>query len=441
MAYVELKRTIVEVFNCDTEREESALDLLTQKDELVFQLRRLVESRIQEQNPLYFCNVCGQAIVVRSHRLYDSSHTFYFKHLRNSGDCPIKTDSSYTKDEIRCMKYNGAKESRAHFELKHYLAEQLKKDNRFTNTEIEEVIKASGWSRKWKKPDISALFNGRKVVFEIQLSTTFLDVIVSREVFYQEEKIPIFWIFKDLNPEIARATEKDVFFNNKSNALSIDDFSKKLSQLEDQIVFTGHFRKPYFDSTTNTFKEIWNNIPVKIDDIKFDSITHKPYFILFDESLKKEKIHEAIQSLEELILKSISNEIPYELLTECAKKLASIGLYDKDVVDYGFLNFLKALLSVRDGEVYFANQEGKWAWVANYVYDNHIKHWRTFIIAIEEYKREELKVKFKNNDNLKKKHQSFKDNRQDIKFEQERTYYSLFENLLPKLKGKLYKAR
>lgn len=437
MEYVELKRTIVEVFNRDTEKEESALALLTQKDELVFQLRRLVESRIQEQNPLYFCNVCGQAIVVRSHRLYDRSHTFYFKHLRNSGDCPIKTDSSYTKDEIRCMKYNGAKESRAHFELKHYLAEQLKKDKRFSDIEIEEVIKASGWSRKWKKPDISALFNGRKVVFEIQLSTTFLDVIVSREVFYQEEKIPIFWIFKDLNPEIARATEKDVFFNNKSNALSIDDFSKELSQQEEQFVFTGHFRKPYFDETTNNFKEIWSKIPVKINDVKFDSITHKPYFILFDDSLKEAKTQEAIQSLEKLIL----NNYDYELSQKCATKLISVNLYDKNGIDYGFLNFLKALLSVRDGKIYFSNQEGKWAWLANYVYDNHIKHWRTFIIAIEEYKREELKVKFKNNDNLKKKHQNFKDNRQDIKFEQEHSYYSLFEHLLSKLKGKLYKIK
>jgi hypothetical protein len=79
MGHIELKRTIIAVFNRDTEKEESALDLLFQKDELVFQLRRLVESRIQEQNPLYYCNVCGQAIVVRSHRLHDSSHAFYFK--------------------------------------------------------------------------------------------------------------------------------------------------------------------------------------------------------------------------------------------------------------------------------------------------------------------------------------------------------------------------
>jgi hypothetical protein len=295
------------------------------------------------------------------------------------------------------MKYNGAKESRAHFELKHYLAEQLKKDKRFTDIEIEEVIKASGWSRKWKKPDISALFNERKVVFEIQLSTTFLDVIVSREVFYQEEKIPIFWIFKDLNPEISRATEKDVFFNNKSNALSIDDFSKELSELENEIVFTGHFRKPYFDETTNSFKEIWNKAPVRISDVKFDSITHKPYFILFNETLKEIKTQEVIKFLEKLVLKNISDYPPYELLTECAEKLAFIGLYDKDVVDYGFFNFLKALLSVRDGKIYIKNQEGNWAYLANYVYDHHVKYWRAFLYAVREYNQKEIIEKLESN--------------------------------------------
>lgn len=429
MEYIKLKRTIIEVFNCDTETEESALALLTQKDELVFQLRRLVEERIQAKNPLYVCNTCGQVIAVRSHRVNDS-HAFYFKHLHNSGDCPIKTDSSYTKDEVCRMKYNGAKESRAHFELKHYVADQLRKDKRFTDIQIEKVIKGSGWSREWKKPDISAVFNEQEVVFEIQLSTTFLDVIVSREVFYQERKTPIFWIFKDLNPESARATEKDVFFNNKSNALSIDNFSKELSKQENRLVFTGYFKKPY--------EEKWSNIPVIIDDIKFDTLNHKPYFISFDESLKKIQIFEIIKLMEELIL---IDDLNYELKQECAKKLNSIGLYDKDNFDYKFLNFLKALLSIRDGKIYFSNQEDKWAWLANYVYDNHIKYWLVFIFAIKEYERTEIQDKFKNNDNLKNKHQIFKDNRnKDSKFIQERSYYPLFEILLPKLKGKLNKS-
>ena len=74
---------------------------------------------------------------MRSHRIHSGSHTFYFKHLHASDDCPIKTDSTYTKDEVRCMKYNGAKESAAHIELKNYLSEQLKKDDSFSDVKNE----------------------------------------------------------------------------------------------------------------------------------------------------------------------------------------------------------------------------------------------------------------------------------------------------------------
>lgn len=162
--------------------------MLSQNEESIFKLRHIVEERIQAENPLYTCDSCGQPVAVRSHWLCNHrSHTFYFKHLRDSGDCAFKTDSKLTKDDIRCMKYNGAKESPIHIELKEYVAEQLKKDNRFTDIQVEKVIKGKGWSKKWKKPDVSAKFGGRQLVFEVQLSTDFLDVIVKREVFYQNE--------------------------------------------------------------------------------------------------------------------------------------------------------------------------------------------------------------------------------------------------------------
>lgn len=364
MLYAELKRTIIDLLNLDTEKTESALVLLSPyDDEPNFKLRRLIEERVQANNPLHACNSCGQPVVFRCHRLqHNGKHTFYFKHIFSSGDCPIKTDSTLTKDEIRCMKYNGAKESRTHFEIKNYLAEQLRKDDRFTQVEVEPVIKGTGsWSKEWKKPDVSALFNGKQVVFEIQLSTTFLDVIVSREVFYLNQGTPVFWIFNNLSPKSARAAEKDVFFNNKSNALSINEKSKELSLNHGRLVFIGHFKRPYFDPKTDTIEEIWDEMPVKFDDIKLDPLTHKPYFISFDgqrdqaiEEQREAKTRESIKSFENIVLQHAPN---YESRKECASKLAAVGLYDRDDFDWSFLKFVKALLSVRDGKVHFPNQD------------------------------------------------------------------------------------
>lgn len=446
MHYIELKRTIIDLLNLDTEKAESALVLISPyDDEPNFKLRRLIEERIQADNPLYACNSCGQSVVFRCHRLqHNGKHAFYFKHLSSSGDCPIKTGSTLTKDEIRCMKYNGAKESRTHFEIKNYLADQLRKDDRFTKVEVEPVIKGTGsWSKEWKKPDVSALFNGKPVVFEIQLSTTFLDVIVSREVFYLNKGMPIFWIFNNLNPESARATEKDVFFNNKSNALSINEKSKELSLNDGRLVFTGLFKKPYFDPKTNTIEETWDEMPVKFDDIKFDSLTHKPYFISFDNQYNQvlveqrdAKIREPVKSFENIALQ---HDPDYESRKVCASKLVAVGLYDQDDFDLSFLKFVKALLSVRDGKVYFPNQEGKWTWLTNYVWQHHINYWVVFLFTVSEYRRNDMVFDSSSN-KLNDKRQEFKENwKHDSKYQQDKTYYPLLAALLPELRAKLLK--
>lgn len=443
MSFTELKRTIIELLNVNTREVESALNLLSQEEKLVFQLRSKVEERIQREKPLYVCNLCGQPVVVRALRPRSSiSHSFYFKHLPSSRDCPIKTDSNFTKDEIRCLKYNGAKESQEHYELKHYLAEQLTKDKRFTDIKVEQTVNGTGgWSRKWKKPDVSASFEGRRVVFEIQLSTTFLDVIVGREVFYQHEGVSIFWIFKNLQPKFSRATEKDVFFNNKSNALSIDNKSKENSIASGQLIFTGHYRKVFLDSVTGAIKECWDEISVGFDDIKFDSLTHKPYFMSFEAQYEQAlaaqsemKLQEPIKLFESLVLSQDFDSLP---LRECAKKLVAIELYDRADFDYGFLRFVKTLLSVRDANVYFLNQEGKWSWVANYVWEHHKNYWLVFLFAVSEYERTDIVFK-PENDKLNAKRQTFKKEwKQNEEYRQSKMYYSLFGALLPKIKGKL----
>ncbi|SIT09511.1 hypothetical protein SAMN05421686_109161 [Thalassolituus maritimus] len=437
----ELKRTISTLINFDTGKEESAIPLIAVSEAAIFQLRRKIEERIQDNNFLYGCSECGQPVVIRSHRTPSGGHTFYFKHLHDSGDCPIKTESKYTKDEVRRMKYNGAKESKPHLDLKNYIASQLRKDERFKNIKVENVIKGSGWSKRWKKPDISAEFNGKIVVFEIQLSTTFLDVIVSREVFYKNEGISIFWIFSNLDPNKARATEKDVFFNNKSNALSVDRESKEMTYSQGKLILTGHFKRQYFDFKSKIITDHWETMPVSFDIIKFDPYTYKPYFINFDENhqqtLNDKRNYEAQYFIKIFEAISLEDDPSYTSRRECAVKLISIGLYDNDDLCPGFLKFIKALLSVRDGKIHFPNQVGKWTWLVNYVWEHHTQHWLVFLYTVNVYDRTEI-VFDKHNQKLNEKRARFKKNwKTDPKFEQSSKYYPLFMELLPKLKGKL----
>ena len=50
---------------------------------------------------------------------------------------------------------------------------------------IEQVRKSIDL-KQWRRPDVSSLYKKQLVVFEGQLSTTFLNVIIDRKIFYQD---------------------------------------------------------------------------------------------------------------------------------------------------------------------------------------------------------------------------------------------------------------
>ena len=60
---------------------------------------------------------------------------------------------------------------------------------------------------EWRKPDVKALYGDKFIAFEIQLSTTFLSVIVERREFYLKNNALIFWIFNEFDPKNTKMTQ------------------------------------------------------------------------------------------------------------------------------------------------------------------------------------------------------------------------------------------
>lgn len=89
----------------------------------------------------------------------------------------------FVQRQIAAMKYNGAKESLLHRQMKLWLVESLYASGQFTDIRQEKRWQGTITS-EWRKPDVRAVFGGTPIAFEIQLSTTFLDVIVERRRFY-----------------------------------------------------------------------------------------------------------------------------------------------------------------------------------------------------------------------------------------------------------------
>jgi len=176
----------------------------------LIKLRMAVRTAIQNDREMYRCSICGVAVYLCRTK---NEQRFFFKHRHESGNCPAITRGALSQKEMDARRYNGAKESARHIKMKDWVAECLAADGRFTEIELEPHWKGTLTS-DWRKPDVRAVYKGLPIAFEIQLSTTYLNVIAERRQFYLQQKGLLFWIFAIFDSERRRMTEEDVFYNN-----------------------------------------------------------------------------------------------------------------------------------------------------------------------------------------------------------------------------------
>jgi len=278
-------RTITEVVDYENENEIKAEKFFAQDIDVIFKQRYELEKAIQQNIKKWVCPFCRQSIKIRGKRNGDIS--LHFAHVADQLDCPIKTWKNYTKDQILRMKYNGQKESPTHEKLKKLIADKLSKDHRFSEIKVEKRFE--GICKDWRKPDVSAIYNGKAIVFELQLTTTFLSVIAERNLFYQENKTYIIWLFGNQvhNVEKMRFMEKDIFYPNNHNAFFIDEES----QDSKFTLICGYERPVLFGSSMNN---IWNTLKIDFSELSFDENFQVSWF---DYEKEKNKIQKDLERI------------------------------------------------------------------------------------------------------------------------------------------------
>lgn len=303
MSY-QINRTIKEVLNFETGEPIDA-DVFFQKplDEIHLYRSELQKAINKERDKLFVCYYCKQHIRIRGGIAVPGKlkrEAFHFAHLKDSDDCHIKTKTKFTKEEYDAIKYNGAKESLLHIDLKEKIAECLDRNSSkslgISNIEVEKVIRSNKIEKEWKKPDINAFFNDKRIALELQLSTTWLDVITKRQHFYKEQKIFIFWIFHhfDIDDESRKLTYNDVIYTNNQNAFVFDYETYQKSIEENDLVLKCYY-KTYTAQYLNV-KEDWELAYIKLSDLVFDEINFKIYF--YDSNTRKKEVEEEIEFLE-----------------------------------------------------------------------------------------------------------------------------------------------
>lgn len=278
------KRTINEVLNCETGEPIDANEFFLKPFNEVIHYRSELQKAIRNyRDPLFTCYYCRQKIRIRGGTGFSTrkKDSFHFAHLKDSNECPIKTNNTLSKQEVDRIKYNGAKESSLHLKLKENIAECLRKNQEsrgeVSNVEVELTI-SDRISKEWKKPDINALFLDKRIAIELQLSTTWLDVITQRQHFYSENGIYIFWVFPKFEAEddIRKLTYSDVVYTNNENAYIFDTDCYEQSKIQRNLILKCYYKK--YTREDVTIYEHWDESYITLSDLTFNPETFKIYY-------------------------------------------------------------------------------------------------------------------------------------------------------------------
>ena len=188
---------------------------------------------------------------------------------------------------------------------------------------------------------MSAVYGDKKIVFELQLTTTFLSVISERNTFYENNKTFIIWLFdnKRKNIQNMRFMEKDIFYPNHHNAFFIDEISGS----NDFKLVCG-YEKPILNN--GCIENIW-----KIKRVDFSELTFGDNFRIywFDYEKELENVKENLKSIKlsefEKIWKNSKNIEDRINAINCIKKLFESD--SADINNFELIELVNCLYSIK----------------------------------------------------------------------------------------------
>lgn len=267
---------IDEVLDLNSGSLISAHDVIGSDYSKAISLRMELRTAIDRGEPIYVCPLCYVPVHLVSRM---EVRLFHFRHEIEDGRCPARTKGTLSEAEINARRYNGAKESRAHRQMKEIVAESLRCDPSFSDVATEKVWKGQD-SGLWRKPDVQAIYCGIRIAFEIQLSTTFLRVIAGRRAFYLRENGLLLWIFKTFNEEATKLSQDDVFYNNNRNVFLVNEETLRISRETGVFTLECRWAKP-ININGRVVSHIENRM-VRFSELTLDRDRQRVFFFDYD---------------------------------------------------------------------------------------------------------------------------------------------------------------
>jgi hypothetical protein len=281
---------IVEVIDLDTGEVVDAVRFITGHlyQDLIEERGRIV-ARMIAGSPRFVCGICQVAVYLVSR---SEEHIFYFRHRHEDGSCPAQTRSPLSFDEICARKYHGLRESEPHKAIKALILRSLDADATFSEVAAERNWRSSDGSAAFRRPDVQAEHPSGRVALEVQLSTTFLSIVVGRREFYRGEGALLLWVFGGFDPAYRLLTTDDLLFSNNSNVFVIDEETARISEDRRSFHLRCHYRRPLREGSRVTDR--WEERLVAFAELTQDREGQRAFAV--DYAAEEAALHSEIEA-------------------------------------------------------------------------------------------------------------------------------------------------
>lgn len=276
------KRTIDTVVDVEIGKEIYAKEFFRQPEKIVFNMRMELQKAIFLRHPKYICKYCGQMVKI-SGRKTERGVASFFSHLHDSDECDYKTTNGRAKREVEREKYSKCNEGERHKKLKDLLATFLLKTSGVTNVRTESTMLGNHPILNWRRPDVAVSYRGQEIIFELQLSSTFVSVITERDLFYRLNKKFIIWVFnfddQSEHVNLNNMVVKDVYYNHKLNIFIFDKAAYDESNKRGELILKCNWIKPdgsWEYPNINNSNELGGRF-VSLSELTYSN-DYKPYY-------------------------------------------------------------------------------------------------------------------------------------------------------------------
>lgn len=272
--------------------------------DLVVNKRLALEHDLLEGCVRYVCQRCHKPLVLRFKPMPKANEDrFFLRHRYRSDKCG--GTRGMTHEAICALKYANTKESLAHKNYKTLIEVSLAADPAFSETKAEATWFGLDGVR-WRKPDVQTKRQGQRIALEVQLSTTFVEVVAQRQAFYRKNFGQLMWFFRDLAIAGFRQAENDIFCSNNRNAFVVTEETLALSLQQGRFALECAWLEPYLDG--DTIEERQHRQVVFFDQLQFDVKEERiPRAFFFDYDLVKASL---LAEQEAMRPKSVVGELP-----------------------------------------------------------------------------------------------------------------------------------